>query len=74
MGEDFDVNYQFPFYLELGQKCKLVYGLSRSVIHCFLGSGVLTSRRQLYPEFCGNFYRGINIPNSGANNEPILWA
>ena len=31
---------QFPFYREMGQKRKLVYGLARSVICCFLGSGV----------------------------------
>ena len=47
---------QFPFDRELGQKRKLlivcVCGLARSVIRCFLGSGVLTSRRPLYPECC----------------------
>ena len=42
---------QFSSYLELGQKRKLVYGLARSVICCFLGSGVLTFRYPLYPEF-----------------------
>ena len=31
---------QFPFYRELGQKGKLVYGLAQSVIRCFLGSVV----------------------------------
>ena len=43
MGEDFEggkCRDQFPFYRELGQKRKLVYGLARSVIRCFLGSGV----------------------------------
>ena len=46
---------QFPFYRESGQKRKLVCGLAQSVFRCFLGSGVLTSRRPLCPEFCGNF-------------------
>ena len=44
MGEDFEggkrCRDQFPFYRELSQKRKLVYGLARSVIRCFLGSGV----------------------------------
>ena len=45
MGEDFEggkrCKDQFPLYRELGQKRKLVYGLlARSVIRCFLGSGV----------------------------------
>ena len=55
---------QFPFYRELGQKRKQVCGLARCVVRCFLGSGVLTSRRPLYPERYGNFYRGIDIQNS----------
>ena len=43
MGEDCDgkCRDQFPGYLELVQKRKLVCGLARSVIRCFLGSGVL---------------------------------
>ena len=43
MGEDFEggkCRDQFPFYRELGQKRKLVYGLARSAIRCFLGSGI----------------------------------
>ena len=43
MGEDCDgkCRDQFPGYLELVQKRKLVCGLARSGIRCFLGSGVL---------------------------------
>ena len=48
---------QFRLYGELGQRREVVCGLARrSVIRCFLRSGVLTSRRPLYPEFCGKFY------------------
>ena len=57
---------QFPFYRELDQKRKLVCGLARSVIRCFLGRGVfdLPTPIVLYPECSGKFYRGINIQNS----------
>ena len=54
MGEDFEggkCRNQFPFYRELGQKRKLVYGLARSVIHCSLSVAVI-------------YYRGINSQNS----------
>ena len=40
---------QFPFYRELGQKRKLVYGLARSVIRCFLASGVLDLSTPIVP-------------------------
>ena len=40
---------QFPFYRELGQKRKLVCGLARSVISCFLGSGVFDLPTPIVP-------------------------
>ena len=41
---------QFPFNRELDQKRKLVYRfLVRSVIRCFLGSGVLDLRTPIVP-------------------------
>ena len=40
---------QFPFYRELGQKRKLVCGLARSVIRCFLGSGVFDLPTPIVP-------------------------
>ena len=65
MGEDCDgkCRDQFPGYLELVQKRKLVCGLARSVIRCFLGSGVLPpdAHCTLSLQYV---YRGINIQNS----------
>ena len=53
MGEDFEggkCRDQFPFYRELGQKRKLVYGLVRSVIRCcFLRSGAFDLSTPIVP-------------------------
>ena len=40
---------QFPFYRELCQKQKLVCGLARSVIRCFLGGGVFDLSTPIVP-------------------------
>ena len=65
MGEEFDgkCRDQFPCFLELVQKRKLVCGLARSVIRCFLGSGVLPPDAHCTTSL-RYFYRGINIQNS----------
>ena len=63
MGEDCDGSKcrdQFPGYLELVQKRKLVCGLARSVIRCFLGSGVLPPDAHCTLSL-RYVYRGINI-------------
>ena len=57
---------QFPCYLELAQKRKLVCGLARSVIRCFLGSGLPDAHCTLSLRYV---HRGINIQNFLANNK-----
>ena len=65
MGEDCDgkCRDQFPGNLELVQKRTLVCGLARSVIRCFLGSGVLPPDANCTLNL-RYVYRGINIQNS----------
>ena len=65
MGEDCDGKCRdhFPCYLKLVQKCKLVCGLTRSVIRCLLGSGVLPPHAHCTLSF-RYVYRGVNIQNS----------
>ena len=67
MGEDCDgkCRDQFPGYQELVQKRKLVCGLARSVIRCFLGSGVLPPDAHCTLSL-RYVYRGNNINPSNA--------
>ena len=73
MGEDCDgkCRDQFPGYLELVQKRTPVCGLARSVIRCFLGSGVLLPDAHCTLSL-RYVYRGTNIPNSRANNKTVI--